>query len=75
MKLLRWLLEIKKTLFLKYITLFFADKKFSLFEWPPRYAVTLGKYLIQLHNLAVTLRHIMCKNYSTKDGLKISLLR
>ena len=37
-----------------------------LFEWSPRYDMTLGKYVIQLNNLATALRHITRENKSTK---------
>ena len=36
-------------------------------EWPTTYYIILGIYVIQLHNLAVALRHIMSKNISTKE--------
>lgn len=75
LKLLRWLLEIKKNifLFLKWITLCWQEVLFSLLECLPRYDITLRKYVIQFYNPAIALRHIICKN-STKDDLKISTL-
>lgn len=53
LKLLRWLVEIKKH------CLCWQE---VLFEWPPPYDITLGIYVIQLNNVAIALRHIMSKN-------------
>ena len=41
----------------------------------PQIDIILGKYVIQLHNLAISLRHIMLKNNSAKGDLKTPMQR
>ena len=54
-----------------------ADKKprFLCVNDPPRYDITLGKYVTELHNLAIAIRQSFAKNNGTKDDLKTTILR
>lgn len=41
--------------------LYWTEMIFSFFEWHGQYDITLGKYVINLNNLAIVLSHIYKK--------------
>ena len=76
-KLIKWLLELKKHCFIfKVYNIVCADKK-SCFLClnGPYHDITLRKYVIQLYNFAIAFLHIMYKNNNTKDDWKIPTWR
>ena len=59
LKLLRWLFELEKHFVFKTYNIVSVDKKscFLYLNGPPSYDITLAKFVIQLHDLAILQLH------------------